>query len=69
MPGPAPLFFYQTHGLEHLKMLRYRWTAHRQPVGEFAYGGRPASKQIQNRLAGGIGKSRQQLPLVAHDLP
>ena len=69
MTRAPPFFFHQTGGFEHLKMLRNRGTADRKLASEFAHSGWALPQQMEHRLASGIGKGAQQLPLVGHTLP
>jgi len=69
MPGAAPFLVHQACGLQHLQMLRHCGTADRKLARELADCGCPPAQQVQDGLAGGIGKRRQQFLFVSHDLP
>jgi len=54
MPSSAPLFFDQTHRLQHLKMLRDSRPADRQAIGNLSDRRGLAPQQVENGLTGWI---------------
>ena len=68
MAGTAALFFDQSRGFEKLQVLRYGRAADGKLIGQFADSGGAAAQQVENSLAGGIGKGGKLVHSVSHTL-
>lgn len=68
MTGTAAFFFHQPGGFEKLQVLRYGRAADGKLIGQFADSGGAAAQQVENSLAGGIGKGGQLVRSVSHTL-
>jgi len=68
VPRAAPFFFDQSDIFEDAEMLGHSGAADRETAGEIAYGGGLASKQVEDGLAGRIGKRGKSDLWVSHTL-
>ena len=68
MARSTPLFFHQTGGFEHLKMLGHSRAAHWKLTGEFADRRGPPPQQMENGLARRVRECSQHLVSVSHTL-